>query len=444
MTEPSATMQSKTMLTTSTASTIQSDATRARPLANAAAGDLRLALAGGGTGGHIVPGLHLLATARAGGPRIGDVLWFTSGRAIEDRVLERLEVDARERDASAVSTVPAFERVRLALEPNGGGAPAKSALFWRTPRAVLTARRALMAHKSQVLLGLGGFTALPAVIAARSLGIPVALLEINAVPGSATRWLSRFAARVYHAWRASANEMDPSATRETRSENTTTSLQHRWIGPPLSPAFRAGSLSGAAQERARAAARSELGFDPSKPLLLVLGGSQGASALNRFIQHHGPSLVASGIQVLHQTGPAKTSEACAPFSGYRSAEYLDPILPALSAATLVLTRGGASTLAEIAALRQPSIVVPYPNHADRHQEKNAAELGAGARIVPEQHLTTTFRDEIVSLCGPAGEAEREAMSRALAAAVPLDGATRLCTDLCELAGAAAIRAASRA
>ncbi|MFN0242391.1 MAG: UDP-N-acetylglucosamine--N-acetylmuramyl-(pentapeptide) pyrophosphoryl-undecaprenol N-acetylglucosamine transferase [Planctomycetota bacterium] len=399
-----------------------------RSPASAAAGDLRLALAGGGTGGHIVPGLHLLETARACGPRIGDVVWFTSGRAIEDRVLERLESDAAGN---------AFERVRFALEPAGGGAPAKGALVWRAPRAVFLAREALVRHRSQVLLGLGGFTSLPAVIAARSLSIPVALLEINAVPGSATRWLSRFATRVYHAWRGSARAMNPSGAP---------SAQHRWIGPPLAPAFRAGVVPDSASGRARAAAaRAQLGFDASKPLLVVLGGSQGSSALNRFVQQHGPALVASGIQVLHQTGPAKASEACAPFSGYRSVAYVDPVLTALSAATLVLTRGGASTLAEIAALRQPSIVVPYPHHADRHQEKNALELEGGTRIVQEEHLTTKLREEIVALCGPSGAGERESMSRALSAAVPLEGATRLCTELCELAAAAAVRgAASRA
>lgn len=406
----------------------------ARTPASAAAGDLRLALAGGGTGGHIVPGLHLLETARACGPRIGDVVWFTSGRAIEDRVLERLESDAAGN---------AFERVRFALEPAGGGAPAKGALVWRAPRAVFLAREALVRHRSQVLLGLGGFTSLPAVIAARSLSIPVALLEINAVPGSATRWLSHFATRVYHAWRGSAREMDPSDAASRAQHSSEERPQHQWIGPPLAPAFRAGIAPDSASGRARAAAaRTQLGFDATKPLLVVLGGSQGSSALNRFVRHHGPSLVASGIQVLHQTGPSKASEACAPFSGYRSVAYVDPVLTALSAATLVLTRGGASTLAEIAALRQPSIVVPYPHHADRHQEKNALELEGGTRIVQEEHLSTSFRDEIVALCGPTGAGEREAMSRALAAAVPLEGATRLCTELCELAGAAAVRGAA--
>ncbi len=395
----------------------------ARPGASAG---LRLALAGGGTGGHILPGLHLLAHARsegaggAGGARLpralDDVLWFTSGRAVEDRVMSGTCMDGR--DAR-------FERVSLPLEPEGGGAPSRSVLALRTPPAILRARRALRRHGSQVLLGLGGFTSLPSVIAARSLGIPVALLEINAEPGSATRWLARYATRVLHAW--------PSTwKRAVAGGDPHRAEVHRWIGPPLAPAFTE-NLSTEEDRGASLSARADLGFDPDRALLLVLGGSQGSSALNRFVSTHAPALVAGGVQVLHQTGPGKLGEAAAPFSGYRALEYLDPVAPALRAATLVLSRGGASTLAEIAALRRPAIVVPYPHHADRHQERNAHELGSGVRIVPESRLGTTVRQELAELASDTGRAERERMSDAMRAAVPLDAAARLYGELAAIA-----------
>jgi UDP-N-acetylglucosamine--N-acetylmuramyl-(pentapeptide) pyrophosphoryl-undecaprenol N-acetylglucosamine transferase len=378
---------------------------------------LRLALAGGGTGGHIVPGLHLLAHVRARDTaRIDDLVWFTSGRAVEERVM-----------SSARAASLALERVALPLEPEGGGAPSRAALLVRTPRAFARARSALRRHRSDVLLGLGGFTALPAVLAARSLGIPVALLEVNARRGAATRWLARFSQRVLHAWPSTLPERDrDSDRRDLRSEPD---LHDVWIGPPLAPEFQRAAHARDASERARA----ELGFDPERPLLVVLGGSQGALALNGFVRAHAPALVAHGLQVLHQTGPRKLGEGCPPFSGYRPVEWVDPVERALAAATLVLCRGGASTLAEIAAMRAPAIVVPYPHHVDRHQEHNARELGAGVRILPEQHLGLALRDEIARLCGPLGARELDDMRAALALAMPVDGSERLWLELLALA-----------
>ena len=369
---------------------------------------LRLALAGGGTGGHIVPGLHLVEHARSspGGGALGDLLWFTSGRSVEARVFGAFAGDAR------------CERVALPLEPEGGGAPSRRELALRTPGATLRARRALRAHRSDVLLGLGGFTSLPAVIAARSLGIPVALLEVNAAAGSATRALAPFASAVFHAWRAS---VPPSTAGRRRA------ARHAHVGPPLAPGYRAPAGEDALRARAR------LGFDPDEPLCVVLGGSQGAGAINRFVAAHAPAIVASGVQVLHQTGPGRAAEGCAPFTGYRAEEYLDDVGLALRAATVVLTRGGASTLAEVAALRRPAFVVPYPHHADRHQERNAAELGDGVRVVPEHELGFTLRAELVELAVERGRERRERMAAALASAMPDDGAARLWAGLVELA-----------
>jgi UDP-N-acetylglucosamine--N-acetylmuramyl-(pentapeptide) pyrophosphoryl-undecaprenol N-acetylglucosamine transferase len=376
----------------------------------------------------MVPGLHLLAHVRARGDAapIADLVWFTSGRAVEERVM-----------SSARAASLEFERVALPLEPEGGGAPTRTALCLRTPRAFARARAALRRHRSDVLLGLGGFTALPAVLAARSLGIPVALLEVNARRGAATRWLARCSQRVFHAWPSTlpARDRDPAHAEQRRTE--------LWIGPPLAPEFQRAALDRDASARARA----NLGFDAERPLLVVLGGSQGALALNAFVRAHAPALVAHGIQVLHQTGPQKLGEGCPPFSGYLPLEWVDPVEGALSAATLVLCRGGASTLAEVAALRAPAIVVPYPHHADRHQEHNARELGAGVRIAPEERLGLALRDEIARLCGPFGARERECMRDALARAMPVDGSERLYRELCALARedrGASPRASSRA
>jgi len=368
---------------------------------------LRLALAGGGTGGHLVPGLHLLEEAqRRGG--LADLVWFTSGRDVEDRVLQGME-----RRFPLIR----HERVILEVEPRGGGAPSRARLLLRTPSSVASAHAALRAHRPDVLLALGGFTSLPAVLAARMLRIPIALLEINAERGSATRWLGGMADCVAHAW---------SATLPGSSAGRT---QHCRIGPPLAREFARGAVDEAASRRAR----EELGFDPERPLLLVLGGSQGALGLNRFVHACAPELVEQGLQVLHQTGPGRTQEALAPFRGYAAQEYIHDMARALSAATVVLTRGGASTLAEIAALRRPAVVVPYPHHVDRHQEKNARQLKEGVRIVEERALDSRQAEELVRLCSEAGAGERARMSAALEEALPLDGASRLLDTLIQLA-----------
>ena len=359
---------------------------------------LRLALAGGGTGGHVHPGLHLLTDPAAS--EVTDVVWFQAGRAAEERAFRStplpLDVD----------------RVVLRLEPEGGGAPSLGRLALHTAPAVRAARRALARHRSEVLLGLGGFTCLPAVLAARSLGIPVALLEINALAGRATRLLGPLAQRVLHAW--------PHGPAEGR---------HRVTGPPLAPAFAAGPPDPAASAEAR---RAE-GFDPRAPLLLVLGGSQGARGLNRFIAGNVDVFARRGVGVLHQVGPGRLHEAAFERSGYRRVEYVADVRRALAAATVVLCRGGASTLAELGAMRRPAWVVPYPHHRDRHQEHNARRLGEGVRVVAEVDLDERAARELADLAGPDGALDRARMSRAQGGSVPLDGAARTWAELRSLA-----------
>jgi UDP-N-acetylglucosamine--N-acetylmuramyl-(pentapeptide) pyrophosphoryl-undecaprenol N-acetylglucosamine transferase len=353
-----------------------------------------------------VPGLHLLDAIPAV-ERPADVVWFTSGRAVEERVLGAAR--------SRLAHLP-FQRVALELEPRGGGAPSRSRLVLHTPSAVLVARKQLVAHRSDVLVGLGGFTSLPAVLAAKSLAIPIVLLEVNAHAGAATRWLSRFATRVAHAWQAT---LPPGGD-----------ARHRFVGPPLAPGY-ARHAAASEEDRARAAreARVAFGFDPQRPVLVVLGGSQGSSALNTFVRTHLVSFGAAGLSVLHQTGPAKLGEAAPARSGYRAVEYVEDVHQALASATVALVRGGASTLAEVAAMRVPCFVAPYPGHADMHQVKNAAELGLGARIVHDSELNADARDVILSLALETGAVRRLEMQRALERAVPTDAASRLWQEI---------------
>lgn len=398
---------------------------------------LRIALAGGGTGGHLVPALGLLRQGVATG-RVAAVHWFTTGRPVETRVLgdltERLGVPA----------------ATSALQLEGPrGAPGRLRQALDLPRAVLRARRELVAFRPDVLIGTGGFGSTPGVLAARLRGVPVVLLEVNARPGTAVRWLGPLSATVCHSMAGSLPVGAPAGGR------------HRHTGPPLPPAEVAradgalpdgeledGALEdgelpdgeledGELEDGARTggalacsppnSSEDRLGAEP-RARLLVLGGSQGAGGLNAFVARRAEALVAAGIDVVHQVGPGRLDEG-APGSlagpgSYSAHEYLDGVPGELARATVVLCRGGAATLVEVAAARAPAVVVPYPHHSDRHQWHNALELGAGARIVEEARLASepeAICTWLVHLCGRGGARDRDRMATALAGALRPNG-----------------------
>lgn len=353
---------------------------------------LRIALAGGGTGGHLVPALNLLAWGVAQ-ERIASLLWFVTGRAVEERVIG---------DLGARFGLPAT-LVDQSLEGRRA-APGRLQQLVGLPGAVARARRELARFRPHVVLGTGGFGSTPAVLAARSARLPVVLLEVNAVRGSAVRWLGPIADRVCHSLAGSL----PQGGESTRHRHTGPPEPAEFAHPPQPP-----SMDGSGAPRR----------------LLVLGGSQGAGALNRFVAASARALVEAGVEVVHQVGPNRLDEgAGAELAGYRAHEYLDDVPAQLLRATLVLCRGGASTLVEVAAARCPAVVVPYPHHADRHQWRNAAELGAGARIVDEARLARepdAVRGELLALLGAGGDRERDRMGAALAGAIRPGGSAAI-------------------
>lgn len=372
---------------------------------------LRLAFAGGGTGGHIVPGLHLLDQLEAQAELPADLLWFHTGRPVEEPVMRGLE----ERFAAGV-----LQKCVLRLEPAGGGAPTFARLARHILPSIALARRQLRARGTHVLLGLGGFTTLPAVLAARSLGIPCALLEINAAKGKATRVLAPLCQAVYHAWPAT---LAPGS-----------SPKHVLSGPPLGPRYaRRGSR---AQDLR--SARERMDLDAARPMLLILGGSQGAGSLNEYVRSKAAEWIAAGLQIVHQVGPGRLAEGATELSGagkrhYQALEYLGNVPAALAAADLCLCRGGASTLAEMAAVGTPAWVVPFPHHRDRHQERNARQLGAAVRIVQEEELAgapgAARAAEIVGLLVGELRAQLEELAAYAAAAPSGDGAQAIIAGL---------------
>jgi UDP-N-acetylglucosamine--N-acetylmuramyl-(pentapeptide) pyrophosphoryl-undecaprenol N-acetylglucosamine transferase len=298
----------------------------------------RVCLVSGGTGGHLLPAMTLARALRASGR---DAMVLTEGRPAERALLEGSDVPARE------------------LSVGGGfGLPFKLA------RATLACRRMLRQEGVDLVIGTGGRASVPAAVAAKSLGVPVCLLEQNAVPGRANRWLARLAARV-------------------------------WLGLPAVRALPRGVVTGTPLRSElgkldRARARADLGLSPDVPVLLVFGGSQGAQVLNEVVPAATARLRQS-LQVVHLTGIDKDEPVRLAYDeGYEAVRAIvrplaKDMATLYAAADLVVCRGGGSTLAELIAAGRPALIVPYPYHTDRQQWHNGKVLEhAGAGMVMEQ------------------------------------------------------------
>jgi len=299
--------------------------------------------AGGGTGGHTYPAL---AVARAMPPGVEPVFLVPPDRGDAGRIGGEFRV---------------VEAAAPRIDPGRVLYPARLA------RAVARARRVLRETQATGVVALGGYTCVPAAVAARLAGVPLYVVECNAVPGRATRLLSRFASGV-GLGAAPARELLPRRARQSRALVTGTPLR---------------------AEAASTARPADFGLEEGRPTLLVLGGSQGAAGLNERVLAGLPRCRDLPFQVLHCAGAGDAARVRAGYAaaGVRAAvlDFLPDIGRAYAAADLVLARGGASTVAECAASGRPAVFVPYPWHRDRQQARNAEEsVRAGAAQVVEE------------------------------------------------------------
>lgn len=304
-------------------------------------GPLSIIFAGGGTAGHLFPALaaaeqvqRLAADAR--------IVFAGSGRAIE-----QTHVAAAGFDYTALPSRPLPQSVGdwvpFVVENLAG--------YW-------AARRLLADERAAVVVGLGGYASAPTARAALRLGIPLVLLEQNVLPGKATRWLARRAAAVCATWAPAKNHLPPGARVLT-------------TGNPLRAEF----------------------FEPAdkENLLLVLGGSHGAHALNIDVPKalYRVASALNGWRIVHQTGEA---DRAAVERLYRRLGLNAEVTPFIAdmprlmrAARLALSRAGGTTLAELAATGTPAVLVPYPHAADNHQRHNAELLArAGGAVIVDQ------------------------------------------------------------
>jgi UDP-N-acetylglucosamine--N-acetylmuramyl-(pentapeptide) pyrophosphoryl-undecaprenol N-acetylglucosamine transferase len=308
---------------------------------------LSVVLAGGGTAGHIEP---MLALADALSRREGEVGITCLGTA---RGMETRLVPARGYDLRLIPPVPLPRKPTVDLLRVPG----------RVRRAVADTRALLDELSADVVVGFGGYVALPAYLAARRARVPIVVHEQNALPGLANRIGARLAARV---------AVTVPGTPLHRGEH---------VGMPLRTAI--GSLDRAAR---RAEARAAFGLDADRPTLLVFGGSQGAQTLNRAGVAAADALTAAGVQVLHARGPKNTSvtvPARPPGSApYVLVDYLERMDLAYAAADLALCRAGAVTVAELSAVGLPAAFVPLPigNGEQRRNALPVVEAGGGLLV----------------------------------------------------------------
>ncbi len=333
----------------------------------------RVLIAGGGTGGHLFPGLAVVEELRRRVASSGatlDVTFVGTAKGIEARVLP-----------------PAKEKLEL-LEVTplkGRSAGELLASLMRLPRAYARCVSILRAARPEVVIGVGGYASGPMLVAARSMGIPTALLEQNAHVGMTNRLLGPIVGRAYVTF------------EETRS---VFGDKARVVGNPVRRAF---------VDAARIALADPSGFEARARKVLVVGGSQGAQHVNEVVPGAlaraqgapaptaGSEPLASGtpatrdlrrapLEVVHQTGPAMLDAVRARYAelGVRAevVPFIDDMARAYAGAQLVIARAGATTLAEICAIGRPAVLVPYPHAADDHQTKNAMALErAGAAVM---------------------------------------------------------------
>ncbi len=352
---------------------------------------LRVAIAGGGTGGHIEPALNLADEMRRRDPGT-DIVVIGTSKGLETDLVPRRGYRLDLIDPVPLPRRPGADLLRV---------PA------RLRRSVDQSREILA--DCDVLVGFGGYVSTPAYLAARRAAVPFVVHEANAKAGLANRLGARLTPHV--------------------AENYAGSLPHaRRLGCPLRRA-----IADLDRGATRAAARDFFDLDPEGPVLLVFGGSQGAASINTALQQALPALTGAGVQVLHAVGPGKETEADQ-LPGYHPVSFIDRMDLAYAAADLAVCRSGAMTCAEVAAVGLPCVYVPYPV-GNGEQRLNAEQVVAagGGIMIEDAALSGELLDAAVRevLDRPGRLAD---MSRRAAAYGIRDGAARLADMVTDAAG----------
>jgi UDP-N-acetylglucosamine--N-acetylmuramyl-(pentapeptide) pyrophosphoryl-undecaprenol N-acetylglucosamine transferase len=307
---------------------------------------LRVLIAGGGTGGHILPALAVARELVA--RHAAEVFFVGTARGMESRLVPEAGFNLRLIDVGQLKNVSLLTRLRTLLS---------------LPRSISACKRLIRDFQPNVVFGVGGYASGPAMAAALRLKIPTMAFEPNAMPGLANRLVGK---------RVQAAAVNfPSAARWFRNAEVT--------GIPVRQEFFT-----IAPPPANAA-----------PHLLVFGGSQGARIFNAHLPEILVSLLNAmpGLTVLHQSGARHFEQTQAAYAAsgadpkhWQVRPFLDDMPQQFAHATLVMARSGASTVAELAAAGKPALLVPFAAAADDHQRRNAEEMvQAGAALMLDEH-----------------------------------------------------------
>lgn len=318
-----------------------------------------IVIAAGGTGGHIYPGLAVAEAVRRSEPR-ARICFLGTRRGLEGTLIPEAGFPLH-----LVDMVP-FAGREAALLP--------LALV----RATAQARRVLRRESADVAVGMGAYVGIPLIVAARATGVPSLIHESGAVPGRANLWAARLTGNVATAFAEAAHAFPRSTDVRT-------------LGMPLGPDLDAFDRSGL-----RGKARAAHGLDESTLFVLVNGGSQGAASLNRLALGLARRWQdRSDVRILLKAGRRdheQTAAALCAGGGSHLVEltpFIDRMDLAYAAADIAVCRPGAGTVAELAVVGLPAVLVPYPHAPFDHQARNASALvGAGAAVMVRDHEAT--------------------------------------------------------
>ena len=360
---------------------------------------MKFAIACGGTGGHLFPGLAVAEVLRGQGH---EVLLFVSEKEVDARAL-RAHPDLPRKKLPSIGLPAIFS-------------PAMVTFLRRLRSSFKTCGASYAADRPDAVLGMGGFTSIAPLIAARRRGIPAFLHESNAIPGKANRLAARFCRSVLLGFDDCARHFAKSMTQVT--------------GTPIRRELTENVPT-------RDEARRALGLAPHRKTLLVMGGSQGAAGINALMTQAAPYLSAADLQVVHLAGErdVETVQSAYTAAGVPAAvlPFCDRMQEVYPAADLAISRSGAASLGELSWFGLPSLLVPFPYAAEDHQRLNAeifTRVGAASMLAEKEATGESLSRLLISLLeSPQSLTTMAAAAKALA---PLDAAARVAAVLAEV------------
>lgn len=354
---------------------------------------MKILISGGGTGGHIFPALSIANALRRRMPDC-EILYVGA--------LGRMEMERVPAAGYEIIGLPVagFDRKRLWRNV---------AVLWKLWKSMRIARRTVRKFRPDVAVGVGGYASGPTLKAAQKAGVPTLIQEQNSYAGVTNKLLAAKAGAICCAYEGMERFFPADCIILT--------------GNPVRADLKECALS-------REEAKQTLGFDPQKPLVLVVGGSLGALTINKAMAAGLQAITDEGAQVYWQTGKLYAGEyvpMAAKYPGVKASAFISDMAVAYRAADLVVARAGAGTISELQLLAKPAILVPSPNVAEDHQRKNAEALSSrdAAVMILDADAPATLAGTIVDLLRAP---EKRAEIARKAGEMALDGADEKIVD----------------